>query len=111
MGGGSATKAALGKMEYHVPSNSQLTELLAQAFANSTQTNIIDDRALKCGMRFYDQRLVFGCAVADHQVALLPSKNNPGTLSHVGAPSRPTISDSVEALVLRTCTKDPITMT
>ena len=50
-GWGSACEAALGKMEYHVPSCAALTWMVEQALAGSDSSCAMSDCALKCGIR------------------------------------------------------------
>ena len=67
-GWGSAGRAALGKMEYHVPSAALLASL--QDFAASQCSAFeLPDHALKCAIRHFDLRVVHDCNVLDSEVA------------------------------------------
>ncbi|CAE8635708.1 unnamed protein product [Polarella glacialis] len=100
---GSACKAALGKMEYHVPAAALLTGLAEKVLAGAEGGQELSDNALKCGFRRYDKRLFFGCAVVDYEAFLSKKPTQTGRCGrgHI----------SLQARVLLSCAKDPITLT
>ena len=100
-GWGTACKAALGKMEYHLPSCAALTSLAEQALRPDAHCNVMSDCSVKCGIRHYDMRVVHGCAVIDSEVRRLPSATQGRTgVTPMQTPLRTT--------VLTKCMKDPI---
>ena len=68
-GWGSACKAALGKMEYHIPSAALLAALAASALGEDVQSSCVSDEAVKCAARHYDLRVFQSCAVVDCTVS------------------------------------------
>ena len=108
-GWGSAAMSALGKLEYHVGMMAQLTQLLEHAFQSdpSEQPTAVSDNALKCALRFFDCRLLHGCAVIDYcsADATTSKKRKPAV-----PPAHHADADTA-GRVLRHCTADPITMT
>ena len=101
---GSAGQAALGKFEYHVGMMSQLLHCMS---CQPGDIEAMSDCAFKCACRFFDQRLIFGCAVVDYTCERsdsdIAAKKRPAAASHP-------LADSV-GRVLRHCTAEPITMT
>ena len=107
-GWGTASVAALGKLEYHVGMMSQLTHLLEQNLRPDGPAPDISDNALKCAFRFFDRRLLHGCAVIDRACASRADEEKNASSSRV--PQRHAEADSV-GRVLRQCIADPISVT
>ena len=100
-GWGTACKAALGKMEYHVPSCAALTWLAEQSLSLDSTSEHISDCAIKCGIRHFDSRVFRGCAIIDREVrahAVVPA----GRRASVAVPL------SFVPIILMKCVKDPI---
>ena len=106
-GWGSAGRAALGKMEYHVPTAALLTSF--QDFASSQCSTFgLPDHALKCAIRHFDLRVVHDCNVLDWEVAARCA----GRAQCRGASPPPNREPrSLPARLLSSRTKDPITLT
>ena len=102
-GWGSASRAALGKMEYHVPSAACLT-----AFHSLTglDSSVLSDDAMKCGIRHFDLRVVHDCNVVDSEATAMHGEPAASRVpvSAVKPPRTP-----VSRLLLA-CVKDPITL-
>lgn len=99
-GWGSAAKAALGKMEYHIPAAACLTGLAAGRLAESNFSQTLPDNAVKCAIRHFDLRVGQTCAIiVDSTVrrSHVQQKQNATTRT------RP-----MAARVLESCLKDPI---
>lgn len=98
--GGSASRAALGKMEYHVPSAACLTAFHGLPELNSC---VLPDNAMKCAIRHFDLRVVHDCNVVDSEAIAMS-----GDPLAPGAPVRP--PRSMHSRLLLACVKDPITL-
>lgn len=98
---GSAATAALGKMEYHVPSVAMLTALHEFALSGARQ-RVLPDNAMKCAIRHFDLRVVRGCQVIDTEITDFSRKT-----TNVGEP----LVKSLPLRLLSSCLKDPITLT
>ena len=98
---GSAATAALGKMEYHVPSVAMLTALHEFALSGARQ-HVLPDNAMKCAIRHFDLRVVRGCHIIDTEIADFSRKT-----TNVREP----LVRSLPLRLLSSCLKDPITLT
>ena len=114
-GFGSAMESLLGKFEYWAPSVACLTELQSRSWPQhrSAATSQIDDRALKCALRFFDLRMGRGCTVVDTEVGLSQRQPQQQDSLRSGRPDatsteRDTHLDTL-GTVLRRCTEEPIT--
>ena len=103
-GWGSATKAAIGKMEYHMPTAACLATLASCALDPASFSPTMDDNAIKCAVQHFVLRVCYSCTIVDATVHRLHVKPKAGqaTFSPRGA-VRP-----MTARVLEICLKNPI---
>ena len=102
-GWGSATKSALGKMEYHVPSSACLTSFAAASLASMDSLHgFLDDNAIKCALRHFDLRVMYSCSIVDSTV-----RQAPGKACGKGAAMQNKVKP-MTVRVLEACVKDPI---
>ena len=109
-GWGSAGRAALGKMEYHVPSSACLTALQHFALCSEAAGYEIPDNALKCAIRHFDLRVVCSNNMVDSEIARQATRSASGTRRAL-SPAPVRAARSLETRLLTSCTKDPITST
>lgn len=103
-GWGSATKAAIGKMEYHMPTAACLATLASCALDPASFSPTMDDNAIKRAVQHFVLRVCYSCTIADATVQRLHVKPKAGqaTFSPRGA-VRP-----MTARVLEICLKNSI---
>ncbi|CAE7271160.1 unnamed protein product, partial [Symbiodinium microadriaticum] len=109
-GWGSATKASLGKMEYHVPTAACLTALVQFSAMQEEPTYVLSDNAVKCGIRHFDMRVVHSCAVVDSEISA-KMLQAPASSRRPGSPPTQRAERTLPQRLLAACTKNPITMT
>ena len=101
-GWGSAMKAALGKMEYHVPTAACLTCLASWGLDPSLRTLVLSDNSIKCAMQHFALRLCQSCAIVDSTIQRVKQKG-----CNLPAPPSTGVRP-MTARVLEICLKDPI---
>ena len=104
---GSASQAALGKLEYHVGSMVQLLHCLEQGSGDASMHP--SDSAFKTSVLFFAQRLLQGCAVIDHSCQVQKDQCKKPANIACSANLHP-LANSI-GKTLRQCQADPITMT
>ena len=109
-GWGSATKASLGEMEYHVPTAACLTALVQFSAMQEEPTYVLSDSAVKCGIQHFDMRVVHSCAVLDSEI-FAKTLQAPASSRRPGSPPTQRAERTLPQRLLAACTKNPITMT
>jgi len=103
-GWGSATKAAIGKMEYHMPTAACLATLASCALDPASFSPTMDDNAIKCAVQHFVLRVCYSCTIVDATVHRLHVKPKAGQATFSPrAAVRP-----MTARVLEICLKNPI---
>ena len=116
-GFGSAVESLLGKFEYWASCIAGMTELQSRAWRSEVlpANGDIDERALKCALRFFDVRLALGCAVVDHEVTLAATRQTQTARRPVamgvgeGQHAAVSEADAWLGTLLRRCVEEPVT--